>query len=109
MKLRHLLRSIPVLAGLVLLFAPVASADDHAEAAAKHPDYPLTTCVVSDEGLYDMGEPVEYVHREAGKPDRLILFCCNHCVKDFKKDPATYLKKLDEAALAAAKARSAKP
>lgn len=55
--------------------------------------YALKTCVVSGEKLGGaMGEPVvlKYEGRE-------VRFCCDDCVKDFKKDPAKYLKKLDEA------------
>lgn len=74
-------------------------------AASTNASYPLTTCVVTDEKLGEMGQPFEYVHREAGKPDRTILLCCKHCVKDFKKDPAKYLKILDDAE-AKAKGRS---
>lgn len=71
--------------------------------------YPLETCVVSGDKLEgsDMGAPVDYVYKEEGKPDRLVRFCCKGCVKDFKKDPAKYLKKIDEAV--AAKAKSAAP
>ena len=55
--------------------------------------YPLTTCVVSDEKLGDGGmEP--YVFKQDGREVRL---CCKSCLKDFKKEPAKYLKKLDEA------------
>jgi hypothetical protein len=55
--------------------------------------YPLTTCVVSGEKLGgDMGDP--YVFTQNGREVRL---CCKSCLKDFKKDPAKYLKKLDEA------------
>lgn len=66
--------------------------------------YPLETCVVSGEKLGDMGRPYDYVHQEAGKPDRLVRFCCKGCVRDFKKDPAAYLKKLDDATAAPTKA-----
>ena len=45
--------------------------------------YPLTTCVVSKDKLGgDMGPAVDIVYK-----NRLIRFCCNDCVKDFKKDP----------------------
>ncbi|HMO04153.1 MAG TPA: hypothetical protein PKC67_01740 [Kiritimatiellia bacterium] len=73
------------------------AAVDSAEAVAA---YPLTTCVVSGDALGggDMGPPVNYVHKEEGKPDRLVRFCCKSCIRDFKKDPATYLKKIDDAA-----------
>lgn len=60
--------------------------------------YPLDTCVVSGETLGgDMGGPIDYIHKEAGKPDRLVRFCCKACVKDFKKDPAKFLAKIDSA------------
>jgi len=65
--------------------------------------YPLDTCVVSDEKLGEMGAPIDYIHKEAGKPDRLVRFCCKMCVSKFKKDPAKYLKKIDEAAAAKGK------
>jgi hypothetical protein len=65
-------------------------------------DYPTAVCVVSGDDLGEMGAPFEYIHKEAGKPDRKILFCCDGCVKDFKADPAKFLAKLDEAAKAKA-------
>ena len=67
--------------------------------------YPLTTCVVSDEGLGDMGKPVDHVYKQEGKPDRLVKLCCRSCLGKFKKAPAKYLEKLD-AAEAAAKAKT---
>ena len=54
--------------------------------------YPLTTCVVSGEKLGSMGKPFVYDHE-----GREVRFCCKNCVKDFKKEPAKYLKKLDDA------------
>ena len=55
--------------------------------------YPLKTCVVTDEALGgDMGEPV-VINYEGQE----VKFCCGGCVKKFKKDPATYLKKIAEA------------
>lgn len=69
--------------------------------------YPLDTCVVSGDKLGEMGTPVEYVHKEEGKPDRLVLLCCKGCIRDFKKSPEQYLKKLDAAV--AAKTGAGKP
>ena len=62
--------------------------------------YPLTTCVVSGEKLEDgdMGPPIDYIHQETGKPDRLVRLCCKSCVKKFKQAPAKYLKMIDDAA-----------
>jgi hypothetical protein len=62
--------------------------------------YPIDTCVVSGERLEDHAESKrqDMIYREPGKPDRLVRFCCKSCIKDFEKDPARYLKLLDEAA-----------
>lgn len=96
--------------------APPASAPDHsgmkmpgADSAESKAAYPMTSCVVSGDKLEagDMGPIIEYVHKEEGKPDRLVRLCCKGCVKDFKKDPAKYLKMIDDAA--AAKAKGEKP
>ena len=63
--------------------------------AADSDDYPLATCVVTDEPLHD---PVVYTHRQAGKPDRVVRLCCEGCVEDFRGDPEKFLRKLDAAA-----------
>ena len=60
---------------------------------AKANAYPLKTCVVSDEKLGgDMGDP--YVFKYKG---REVKLCCKGCLDDFNKEPAKYLKKLDDA------------
>ena len=73
-------------------------------------EYPLEARPVSEDKLEggDMGPPQDYVYRQADKPDRLVRLCRNHCVRDFKRDPAKYLKMIDEAAAAKAKADAAK-
>jgi hypothetical protein len=82
--------------------AVLAAAEPSSESKAP---YPLSTCVVSGEKLGggDMGPPVDYIHKEEGKPDRLVRLCCKGCIKDFKKDPAKYLKMIDDASAAPAK------
>ena len=71
--------------------APDAAAAPQAEAAARSKKtYPLTTCIVSDEKLGEMGEPVVFTY--SGQE---IKLCCKSCRKKFDKDPATYLKKLE--------------
>lgn len=60
--------------------------------------YPLDVCLTSDEKLGSMGESSQFIYREPGKPDRLVVFCCEGCGDDFMKEPATYLAKLDAAA-----------
>lgn len=106
------------LAGLLLAvtasFAPALRAAD-APAAVDSPAaiaaYPLTTCVISGDKLEagDMGPPINYVYKEEGKPDRLVRFCCKGCIKKFKKDPAKYLKEIDDAAAAKAAGKSPAP
>lgn len=60
---------------------------------AKLKPYKLKTCIVSGDKLGgDMGEPVSYEYE-----GREIKFCCKSCIKDFKKDPAKYVKKIQEA------------
>ena len=54
--------------------------------------YPLETCVVSGEKLDSMGKPYVFTHE-----GQEIKLCCKSCLKDFKKDSAKYIKKIDEA------------
>jgi YHS domain-containing protein len=63
----------------------------------KATEYPLDYCVVTGEKLGSMGEPVVYQHE-----GRTIKFCCTGCVETFKKDPAKWLAKIDEAVRAKA-------
>ena len=81
---------------------PPISKSDAAAIEKARASYPMKTCLVSDEALGNMGEAMGYVHKEAGKPDRVVFFCCDGCVDDFKKEPAKFLAKLDEAAKAKA-------
>jgi YHS domain-containing protein len=53
--------------------------------------YPLETCIVTDEKLGEMGKPFVFTHE--GQEFKL---CCKSCQKDFKKDPAKYVKKLKD-------------
>ena len=86
---------LTVLAAFTLA-APAVFAED---AKTDKPDtYPLKTCVVSGEKLGEIGKPYVYQHE-----GREVRFCCKSCLKDFKKDPAKYLKKLDDAEKAAKK------
>jgi YHS domain-containing protein len=88
------IKSIALAALTLAALAPAALAGDTNTAKP----YPLTTCPVSGEKLGEMGAP--YVFTYEGKEVRL---CCPGCLKDFKKDPATYLKKLEAAETAAKK------
>ena len=84
---------------------PAASAGPDAIWLAKaKAEYPLKTCVVSEEEIGgSMGEGFDYVYQQEGRPDWLVRFFCKNCRKDFNKDPALYLNKIDEAATKAKK------
>ena len=60
--------------------------------ADKAKPYPLKTCVVSGEKLGEMGDPYVFTHE-----GREIKLCCKSCLKDFKKDTAKYIKKIEAA------------
>jgi len=75
---------------LVVLGAPLSGLG--ADQKPKLKPYTLKTCVVSGEKLGEMGKP--YVFDYKG---REIKLCCKGCLKDFKKDPAKYIKKIEEA------------
>ncbi len=62
------------------------------QGAPKAKPYPLKTCVVSGEKLGEMGDAYVFVHE-----GREIKLCCKGCLKDFKKDSAKYVKKLEAA------------
>ena len=56
----------------------------------------LATCPVSGEKLGgDMGKPYVFVYQ-----GQEVKLCCSGCKKDFDKDPAKYLKKIQDAAAA---------
>jgi len=81
-----------IVAGLTACFAFTPFFGFAAEKSEKLKPYPLATCVVSGEKLGEMGKP--YVYEYKG---REIKFCCKDCLKDFNKDTAKYIKKLEEA------------
>jgi YHS domain-containing protein len=83
--------TVGILSAAVLAGPFAALAGDKTDEAKLKP-YTLKTCIVSGEKLGEMGDP--YVFKYEG---REIKFCCKNCVKDFKKDPAKYVKKIEEA------------
>ncbi|MFH1312354.1 MAG: YHS domain-containing protein [Candidatus Eisenbacteria bacterium] len=83
--------AIMIIGGFVLAAEPEVGSPEQ----AKEDTYPLETCIVSGEKLGSMGTPFIYEHE-----GREIRFCCKGCVGGFQKDPAGYLKKMDEAIIA---------
>ena len=89
------------LLALSVLAGPFAAmAGDQKETKAK--PYTLKTCPVSGDELGGMGKP--YSFEQDG---REIKLCCKGCLKDFKKDPAKYIKVIEkEEAKAKAKTKA---
>ena len=110
--LRHILPLIAIALGLLVpgtaratgapagQLVPVDPKTDASWLENARAAYPIDTCVVSGEslGLHGHGKQKDMIYREAGKPDRLVRFCCKGCIDDFNKDPQKYLKALDAAA-----------
>ncbi|MBC8326005.1 MAG: hypothetical protein H8E27_10310 [Verrucomicrobia subdivision 3 bacterium] len=110
MKMPFILKLIPVTFVAAGLFLGCGEAHDHDHdhdhdgdgkpdhgpgehgASAKGDDYPLKTCLVSDEDLESMGGA--FVHKHEGVT---VKFCCEGCVEDFQKDPKKFLAKLEAA------------
>jgi len=86
MKLPNAILASAALAA-TLLGTSALRADD----STKPTPYPLKTCLVSGEKVGEMGPPPVLVYK-----GQEIKFCCPDCVKDFKKDPDKYMKKLQD-------------
>jgi YHS domain-containing protein len=93
------LKMLGILALTVPFFAfPLASLAGDTNSAAATPPKPdkMSTCPVSGEKLGgDMGKPYVFVYQ-----GQEVKLCCSGCKKDFDKDPAKYLKKIQDAAVA---------
>ena len=94
------MKKLKTLTAVVLTLAFVAApfagfADEKKEEKTK--PYPLDKCIVSDEKLGADPGMKEFVFTHEGQE---IKLCCKSCQKDFNKNPAKYLKKLDGAAKA---------
>jgi hypothetical protein len=51
--------------------------------------YPVKTCVISNEDLGSMGDPIDFMYGH-----RAVRLCCKGCVKSFKKDPRKHMEAL---------------
>jgi YHS domain-containing protein len=84
---------------LPCLAAPLAGLAQDAKPAkaVKVKPYPMDTCVVSDEKIDTSADAKmkPYTFTYEGQEVKL---CCKSCEKDFKKEPAKYIKKITEAA-----------
>jgi YHS domain-containing protein len=80
-----------IMTGAALLALTVFTATAEDKKDAPKPDK-MTTCPVSGDKLGEMGKP--YVFEYQG---REVKLCCPDCKKDFEKDPAKYMKKIEAA------------
>jgi YHS domain-containing protein len=90
------MKTIKILTAIALTIPFLAGAAD--EKTEKPKPYPLKTCVVSGEKLGEMGDPYVFTYQ-----GREIKMCCKGCLKDFNKEPAKYIKQLEEAEKSAKK------
>ena len=89
--IRRFFVALALAGALALTLNCNAENNTDAKAGAVKP-YTLDKCVVSGEKLGEMGKPYVFTHE-----GREIKLCCKSCLKDFKKDPAKYVKKIEEA------------
>ena len=69
---------------------------DQAAADAQRESYPMTDCVVAQHSIEDGEDPTEVV-----VGGRLIRLCCPSCLEELVRNPAEYVKMVDEARAAA--------
>ena len=62
------------------------------------PLYPTKVCVVSDEELGSMGDPIDMI-----VGNELIRLCCKSCMTKLENDPAGTMKRVDAAIIKAQK------
>jgi hypothetical protein len=85
--MKKYITSIALVSGLLAGVSALA-ADKKQEAKP----YPLQTCVVTDEKLGEHGKPYVFTN-----DNQEVKLCCKDCLKDFKKDKAKYMKKIQDA------------
>ncbi len=84
-----------ILTAALIAFAPSSRADGTNAVASTKPDS-MTTCPVSGDKLgADMGKPYVFVYQ-----GQEVKLCCPDCKAEFDKNPAKYLKKIQDAAAA---------
>lgn len=93
MKFTKQILTAVLLVGLVAGVLSARAADKSTDTKAK--PYPLKTCIVSGEEINEKGDMKPHVFTYEGQEVKL---CCKSCLKDFNKDKAGYLKKIEEAA-----------
>jgi hypothetical protein len=88
------MKTLTFLTRAAVVFGLLATALITQAADKKPKPYPLNTCVVTDEklGADPRMTPHAFVHE-----GREVKLCCKSCLKDFKKDTAKYVAKIEAA------------
>ena len=88
--------SLLALTGLVAasLFIGAATQAGDSKDSKKPKPYPLKKCLVSDEEIDEKGDMKPYTFTHQGQEVKL---CCKSCLKDFKKEPAKFMAKIEAA------------
>ena len=85
----------PILTAILVgsfLTAPLAAFSAEKAKSEKVKSYPLEKCVVSDEKLGSMGKPYVFTNE-----NQEVKLCCKDCLKEFKKEKAKYMAKIEKA------------
>ena len=93
MKTLKMLAALALTVPLLDLPLTGRAADTNSSAATPPKPDKMTTCPVSGEKLGEMGKPYVFVYQ-----GQEVKLCCSGCKKDFDKDPAQYIKKIQDAA-----------
>jgi hypothetical protein len=88
------MKRFSLLTTAILAFGLAGSALVSRAAEKKVKPYPLDTCVVSDEKLGADPSMKPHVFTHEG---REIKLCCKPCLKEFKKETAKYIAKIEAA------------
>ena len=97
---KHIVPAV-LLTGLAAGVLGARAAEDRKAPKAK--PYPLMTCIVSGEAIDEKGGMKPHSFVIEGQEATL---CCKSCLKDFNKDKAGYLKKIEAEAGKQKKERS---
>ena len=89
--MKPILTSLLCATALLALPSPGRAADKKADAAKP---YPLDKCVVSGEKIGGDPDMKPHVFTVDGQEVKL---CCKSCLKDFNKDKAKYMAKIQDA------------
>jgi YHS domain-containing protein len=77
---------------------PSSTTGTNSPAAQEAKPYPFDTCLVDGMKLGSMGDPYVFVYQ-----GQVIKFCCADCKPAFLKDAEKYMKKIQDAEVAAKK------